>query len=217
MYLHRKFASKTLIDILHKVGFGASYAEVLRFQSAIVAHPPPVISEGAFSQFVFDNADHNTATLDGFNMLHIMGGIQCTSPASFVQRSGPIMRNKGTQLEAPRGNCIDHRIYEKKKDGVITISMKDIRSNESFPVQDAFYCSNLVWLMGKFSTNSTCFPSWNGFMETTTRFQPYEETKQMCLPFVHLPPSQYDTIFTVFVPCKRRKREIATKILRGNF
>lgn len=43
------------------------------------------IEPDAFVQFIYDNADFNTKTLDGLNTFHAMGGIQCvTAGAAFI-------------------------------------------------------------------------------------------------------------------------------------
>jgi len=44
-----------------------------------------------FTQFVFDNADFNVATLTGHNTFHSMGGIACVTPPGSMNNS-PIKR-----------------------------------------------------------------------------------------------------------------------------
>ena len=44
-----------------------------------------------FTQFVFDNADFNVATLTGHNTFHSMGGIACVTPHGSMNNS-PIKR-----------------------------------------------------------------------------------------------------------------------------
>ena len=87
--LHLKFGSRFLIETLHELGFCSSYQEVQKYQqSAAVSQPLeiPGLIQGQFLQFVADNIDHNTQTLDGLNTFHGMGmisavtpGIKCTS------------------------------------------------------------------------------------------------------------------------------------------
>lgn len=47
-------------------------------------HPPKVVMQNSFCQFVFDNADVNIETIDGLNTFHAMGGIQCITPFTSV-------------------------------------------------------------------------------------------------------------------------------------
>lgn len=64
--MHRKHASKSLIDCLSNLGLCASYHDTTLFESSIVKNPNNfTISENSFIQCIFDNADHNTATIDG--------------------------------------------------------------------------------------------------------------------------------------------------------
>ena len=54
MYVHRKYESKELIDILSSLGFACNYSEVRRLNTAFI---------NGFTQFIFDNADFNVATI----------------------------------------------------------------------------------------------------------------------------------------------------------
>lgn len=64
-FIHKKFAAKGLLDTLSYLGLFASYHETQLFESSIINDPEQYnISEDAFVQFSFDNADHNTNTID---------------------------------------------------------------------------------------------------------------------------------------------------------
>lgn len=81
--MHRHFGSKFLIDSLHQNGFCSSYQEVQRFERcAAVSHGTelPNINSGQFLQYVADNVDHNTRTIDGLNTFHGMGMIVIVTP-----------------------------------------------------------------------------------------------------------------------------------------
>ncbi|KYN22379.1 hypothetical protein ALC57_05221 [Trachymyrmex cornetzi] len=83
--IHKKYASKGLIDSLSNVGLIASYKEVLKFEASIINDPANhTLTEDAYIQFVYDNADHNTCTIDGRNTFHAMGGIMIATPSSSV-------------------------------------------------------------------------------------------------------------------------------------
>ena len=74
---------------MHEFGFFSSYQELkINRQSAAVSQPLDTLGlmRGQFLQFVADNIDHNTQTLDGLNLFYGMGmisavtpGIKCTS------------------------------------------------------------------------------------------------------------------------------------------
>ncbi|KMQ84700.1 hypothetical protein RF55_17294 [Lasius niger] len=82
VFLHHKFGSKLLIDVLSNLGLCISYNNVTLFEASAVVNSEviKVIKEHAFGQYVFDNADHNVCTLDGLNTFHSMGGICCVTP-----------------------------------------------------------------------------------------------------------------------------------------
>ena len=86
--LHHHYASRFLIDTLHKHGFCCSYNEVHQFeQNAVLSQ---------FVQYVADNinVDHNIKTLDGNNACHGMGMIAAVTPAN--NNSNQILRVKVT-------------------------------------------------------------------------------------------------------------------------
>ena len=92
-FIHKKFAARRLLDTLSYLVLCASYRETLQFESSIVNDPEQIkISDDAFIQFSFDNADHNTNTIDGFKTFHAMGGIMCFTPSSAVTSENAIKR-----------------------------------------------------------------------------------------------------------------------------
>eukprot|EP00745_Piridium_sociabile_P028795 TRINITY_DN4651_c0_g1_i13.p1 TRINITY_DN4651_c0_g1~~TRINITY_DN4651_c0_g1_i13.p1 ORF type:complete len:569 (-),score=93.64 TRINITY_DN4651_c0_g1_i13:45-1751(-) len=83
--MHKTFASRFLVDTLNKLGICSSYSEVQKFHlNAAVTQglDLPEITEGKTLQFVADNADHNSATLDGRGTFHGMGAIAVVTPGT---------------------------------------------------------------------------------------------------------------------------------------
>ena len=77
LYIHRKYASRELIDILSSIGFADDYREVQRFESSLTSSCESSYGLNGFTQFVFDNADFNVATLtDKQNSISIRGKTQ---------------------------------------------------------------------------------------------------------------------------------------------
>ena len=68
----RSFISPLLLAI--------SYEEVQRLENGMISAGEPSYGLECFTQFVFDNADFNVATLTGHNTFHAMGGIACVTP-----------------------------------------------------------------------------------------------------------------------------------------
>lgn len=83
--MHKVFGSRFLIDTLNHLGFSSSYTEVQKFQLNAAAQQgidlPPAKGNDTI-QFVADNVDHNSATLDGHNTFHGMGIIAVTTPGA---------------------------------------------------------------------------------------------------------------------------------------
>lgn len=74
-YLHRKYASREVIDILSGLSFSCSYKEIQRLNNSFLDGSEPSYELSGFTQYIFDNADFNVATLTGHNTFHTMGGI----------------------------------------------------------------------------------------------------------------------------------------------
>ncbi|GBN19829.1 hypothetical protein AVEN_122331-1 [Araneus ventricosus] len=52
------------------------------------------VQDNGYVRFFFNNADHNTQTVDGHRIFHVMGGVQCVMPSSAVHTSSCIPRPK---------------------------------------------------------------------------------------------------------------------------
>lgn len=58
-FLHKKFASRKLIDVLSFMGFCSSYNETTTFEVSSIMRPPLAVNQQALCQMVYDNADFN--------------------------------------------------------------------------------------------------------------------------------------------------------------
>lgn len=82
---HKKYESKDLIESLFNAGLSASYNETQKFDLSIIKERADhVLLPDAYIQFVFDNADHDTRTIDGTHTFYAMGGVLIATPASSV-------------------------------------------------------------------------------------------------------------------------------------
>ena len=87
--MHHHFASRFLIDTLHKHGFSCSYADVTTYErNAAVVHGSDIPGniEGRHIQYIADNVDHNVATIDGTGTFHGMGIIAAITPGTQAPR-----------------------------------------------------------------------------------------------------------------------------------
>ncbi len=94
VFLHRRFRSRHLINLLHNLGCSVSYSEISKYETSVTINTSNDVQDNGFVQFVFDNADHNTRTVDGHGTFHVMGGVKCVTPSSAVQTSSRIPRPK---------------------------------------------------------------------------------------------------------------------------
>ena len=72
---------------MSSLSFADDYAEVQRLEHALLLHGNLSYDLGSFTQFVFDNADFNAATLTGHYTFHSMGGIACVTPPGRVNEA----------------------------------------------------------------------------------------------------------------------------------
>ena len=71
VHMHHRLGS---VNILHNLSFAASYKESKRYELPATMSSMPEIIDNSFHQWIFDNADVNTRTIDGYGTWHGMGG-----------------------------------------------------------------------------------------------------------------------------------------------
>lgn len=212
VHLHREFASRRLIDILHALGVASSYAETKLYEASILANCEPVIAETAFVQFVFDNADFNSRTLDGLGTFHCMGGLQCVTPADDVQFAQSVPRSKSlpSASEVAHVGHIPLREYFKPNNcGLSKIEIMPVSRNE-VPMT-ARNAENLdyLWLLGSvLEVEKRC--GWSGFMECAASGldTTFETSSTLPLPFILSPASDPSTIYTALLHAASKCRSI---------
>ena len=77
--VENKYSSKWLNTTLHRFGFAVSSDEIIRFKQSVIQYDDSddiAIAHGdTFLQYVGDNTDHDTNTIDGKNTHHGLGSI----------------------------------------------------------------------------------------------------------------------------------------------
>lgn len=113
-YLHSKFGSKSLVNLISGLGFCASYRKTEIFELSAVFIPET--KRQGFLQFVADNADVNVHTLDGLGTFHSMGMIKCITHKADNANSRGIFRLTDVPSATAIGNFghIPIEIFEKK-------------------------------------------------------------------------------------------------------
>lgn len=195
--IHKKHASKGLINALSFLGLCASYDETQLFEASILHDPQQYDFEDTFLQFSYDNADHNTCTIDGFNTFHSMGGIMCATPHSSVTSSRKIKRLKKVPSSDVIGKFgyLPVKTFEKKQSlGLKKILIDDLSDKSNIDIDQI----DFLWLFAK-KINPETTRGWNGYMEEAFKNKQFSQTKIIPLPFVNDLPSKYDTIYTVLL------------------
>ncbi|KYM96907.1 hypothetical protein ALC62_12417 [Cyphomyrmex costatus] len=188
------------------MGFSASYSEVTMFENSLIQVDERKILENSFSQFVFDNADFNTNTLDGRGTFHAMGGIQCVTPSVGIEKFQHITRILGSKSAAKiaeRGTISVLNFQKHASAGLETIKVANLDALFEVAKNILPTVPQFIWQYAKWKCVIDT-PGWNGFMEQVTSDLPYVTSKIICLPFVNAPPSEYHTIYTSLVEAKNR-------------
>lgn len=205
--MHKKYASRDLIDSLSYLGLCASYDETLRFEASVINDPENhTCNPTCFVQYVFDNADHNTCTLDGKNTMHVMGGIKVATPSSDVLSKKTIARLSKIPSSEEVGSFgfIKLREYPNKLPNALKeVLITNVCDGDSKKIEISM--EDFTWLYSKHSNKKS--KGYSGFMEDAYVKSKYKTSKIIPLPFVNNPPSDLETIFTVLVKASEETRD----------
>lgn len=194
--LHRKFGSKQIINICNYLGFCSSYYEATLYESSIMYQDPFSLKPGSFIQFVHDNADFDTNTIDGRNTFHYMGAIKVITPKENISPQKPVLRLKKIPTETEINELGSNPLltyHGKVGDGLKKIIIK---IPTQFPniKSSSITALNTLWLLLK--CQGTMEMGWNGFMENLTKKHKFSRSSIVYSPFINASASDYNTIFT---------------------
>ena len=195
VYIHRKYASRELIDILSSLGFADDYREVRRFENSLMTTGEPSYNLSGFTQFVFDNADFNVATLTGHNTFHAMGGIACVTPPAAVEKP-PVKRILKVPPAAEVGSFghVPIKTYRKLVVPALqSVTVEPLQISDSHRLQVTTFDS--IWMLGYILKVTPCLP-WSGFMKTVLSSDDFHTSRIETLPFINLDPGNLSTIYT---------------------
>ena len=193
--LHHHFGSRFLIDILYELGFGSSYSEVQRFEcSAAVTRGTAIgdLTADDFVQYMADNVDHNSGTIDGHNTFHGMGMIATVTPARKLSTSVPRAKVSFEEIQAagrvniveaptPRP-CIGPQLIFKEVVPSIDYATPEIDAME------ALYDMSLCFANKR--------PSWSGTMQMVHEGPHPGPSTVLFLPMINLDPTNVDCIYS---------------------
>jgi len=184
--LDHKYGRRDLIDLLSKFGFCASYSEATLYKkNAAIAQGVGVeeVAENAVLHLIADNVDHNANTLNGENVIHMMGQMGAVTPA--VAHRKHIARNKISLEEIKRighHNIIFQRdpkgALQRLKYPTIRLLAEDIENTKL----------DILWQVSMHISQPR--PLWSGYMQVLHHeMRNPGKSTQLFLPMIDLPPS----------------------------
>ena len=194
--LHTRYASRHLIDILHSLGGCCSYAEVTSFDSnaaAVHGTDIPGFSGNAESvQYVADNVDHNSCTIDAYNTFHGMGILASVTKGTFSSQRVP--RMKVDTQDILRASRIPIHYHEAVGEIVSSIKYNPLISVEAIDPTENF---DIIW------RTSVLFrprrPNWSGMMQVLHHGEHPGKASFVFLPMIDMDPNNPTCIFNPVV------------------
>ena len=176
--LHHHFASRFLIDSLHRHRFCCAYQEVQRFgQNATVDQGSDIPNHTSeFLQYVADNVDHNIRTLDGNDTFHGMGIIASVTPGT--KHSQLVPRKKVIQIQGLVGQAV-----EIKYNSIVIKTAQDPTAN-----LDILWKTSLLFGISQ--------PAWSGLMQLSHRGNHPGQSSVTFLPMIDMSSSDPMCIFS---------------------
>ena len=171
------YGSKELVQILHAAGLTASYDEIRLFEASLLVRSKSDeekknIYKYAYTQMVFDNADHDVRTIDAKNTFHVEGGIEILTPGIVVSAAERIFRLETIPKSNVFGSYGKNQLYRidkaKDKKGMKNVDVIDLDSFCKVEHRIEIRPTDFLWLLGKVKYPSY-FKGWNGFMKTITQ------------------------------------------------
>ena len=95
--------------------------------AAVSENSTGCLSEGHFTQYMADNMDHNTATLDGLKTFHGMGIICAVTPA--VSSKLVVKRRTNIKVEEITEKAkIDIKYYREECKGLLKVKFEELKT-----------------------------------------------------------------------------------------
>lgn len=126
----RRYGSSTLLDMLSAFGFAASYKESRVFEiSCVLSEFLKCTPPGHFNQFVFDNVDHQTCSLNGYDTLHAMAGIQCITPpySELFQNKIPRIQKIPSSSEVGKYGRVELLTFNRVGPGLASVNVENLQ------------------------------------------------------------------------------------------
>ena len=205
--VEKSFGSKSLINLLSRLGFSISADEIHRYKHSAIVTTIDLLQESkenspnSFIQYVGDNVDHNTATLTGKGTFHGMGIISVSKESNKFIQNSKIRRIKGKLQSLCVSSMCNIPIYpynaSLKISQEASLVLKPL-SSSNFTRPVSFSC-DLLWHCGLFFSSSELpRPNWSGFMQVSTHYCTEIHTKSnvQFLPIIDLNPNDMSCVYS---------------------
>lgn len=189
----------------------SSYNEALLCQDSYLIHGQHSVKSGFFSQWVFDNADHNVNIIDGKHTFHSMGGIQIVTPKECFSNESdvPRLEERATANQISSVEVIPYERFENVKESGFSNIIFQSLTVKDFDVNN-INCAEFLWLYTKTQLPNT--PGYNGFMSKIMENNYYQQSQIICLPFLNYAASDYNTIYSCPLYAKKRAEKLQLPI-----
>ena len=189
--LHHHYASRFLIDSLHKHGFCCSYNEVQQFErNAVLSYGTDIPDYSSqFVQYVADNVDHNIRTIDGNNSFHGVGMIAAITPD--VRKSNPMIRMKVTPKDVAAIGRVPIQYIREDSLGENILKYEKLHS---FEAMDPTANLDILWKCSIMFKSPR--PAWSGMMQLVQQGKHPGKSSVMFLPMIDMNPSNITCVYT---------------------
>jgi len=221
--LDQIIGSKTLINLLSRLGFCSSYDEITRFKQSVVQCEDDVpVSYGldSFTQFAADNIDHNVCTIDGFDTFHGMGIISMSTPlSSSVQHFGEtpvrrLPRAAVTDIVHNRGMPLLN--YDLPPRSALTVfSFKTRQLLHHLFDKPISTDEDTLWHAGWFFMDAEHpRPGWSGFMHDLHQHSytsPVQSAVITMFPIIDQKPNEFSTIYSTLTYVNQQAKRLSVQ------
>lgn len=184
--LDNKYGHRDLIDLLYTLGFSSSYSECSLYKrnaAVVQGVDKSEMPSGSLLHLIADNVDHNACTLDGENVVHMMGQMGAITPA--IPNRNNIERKK-VSLDTIR-KIGEHRVVFQQDPKAVLKNIKYSTIREQAQDIDNSRI-DIMWQVSMHASRPR--PLWSGYMEKLHKGSPNQgKSTQLFLPMIDLTPS----------------------------
>ena len=159
-------------------------------QNAVLSYGTDIPNYSSqFVQYIADNVDHNTATLDGNETFHGMGMIAAITPGT--KKSNQILRTKVT----PRNMAAIGRVpIQFHKENSISMIMITYEKLNTFTAQDSTAQQDILWKTSLMFGSPR--PAWSGLMQLVHHGSYPGKSSVLFLPMINMNPSDITCVYS---------------------